>query len=117
MKDSEKHIDKENEKTRNHQNVENSENVKKDQKLPYNPEITEHDLDILNQDNIHGDGGDDQQLRDREKKVDFAGDGLDVPGRKKARNKDGKGFSDEENKLFSLGGDDHDDLEENKPEI
>lgn len=110
MKDSEKN----NEKQKSQENIENK---KKDQKLPYNPEITEHDLDILNQDNIHGDGGDDQQLRDREKKVDFAGEGLDVPGRKKARNKDGKGFSDEENKLFSLGGDDHEDLEEDKPEI
>lgn len=34
-------------------------NSDKDQneKLPYNPEVTKHDLDILQQKNIHGDGG------------------------------------------------------------
>ena len=31
----------------------------KDEKLPYNPNVTEHDRDILSQKNIHGDGGDD----------------------------------------------------------
>ena len=44
----------------------NSDDFKTSQKredLPYNPNVTEHDKDILRQDNIHGDGGDDQQLR------------------------------------------------------
>lgn len=106
-----KETEKENEKSRIQ---DNSENSKKDKKLPYNPDITDDDLDMLNQDNIHGDGGDDQQLKDRDEKVDFAGKDLDVPGRKQARRKDGKGFEDEENKLFSLGGDDHEDLEQDE---
>ncbi len=88
-----------------------SKKNEKDSKLPYNPEVTEHDKDILKQENIHGDGGDDQQLRDRKRKVDFAGDDLDVPGRKKARENDKIGLPDEENKLFSQGGDSKDNLE------
>ncbi len=107
MKESEK----QNEKDRIQNNFENSKKV---EKLPYNPDITDDDLDMLNQDNIDGDGGDDQQLKDREEKVDFAGKDLDVPGRNQALRKDGKGFEDEENKLFSLGGDDHEDLEQDK---
>lgn len=89
---------------------------KKDEKLDYNPNITEHDMDILSQENIHGDGGDDQQLRDREKKVDFAGKDLDVPGRNQAK-KSNTGIRDEENQLFSQGGDDKDNLEENERRI
>lgn len=79
--------------------------------LPYNPEVTKHDLDMLSQENVHGDGGDDQQLKDRKDKIDFAGDDLDVPGRKKARESDKKGLPDEENKLYSQGGDDKENLE------
>lgn len=93
-----------------------SDAKKSKEKLPYNPNITEHDKDILSQNNIHGDGGDDQQLRDRIKKVDFAGKDLDVPGRKQAK-KSKTGFRDEENQLFSQGGDDKDNLEEDNPRI
>ncbi|GER59554.1 hypothetical protein ULMA_16620 [Patiriisocius marinus] len=39
------------------------DNLKSDEKLKYNPEITERDMDILKQDNIHGDGGRDQLLK------------------------------------------------------
>lgn len=103
MKNRETHSEKSN----------SSENRKseKDKNLPYNPEITEHDKEILSQEHIHGDGGDDQQLRDREEEVDFAGEDLDIPGRKKARESYNKGLSDEENKLFSQGGDNKENLE------
>lgn len=80
--------------------------------LPYNPEVTEHDLEILSQENIHGDGGDDQQLRERIHKVDFTGEDLDVPGSKTARKSGKKGMPDEENQLFSQGGEDKENLEE-----
>lgn len=80
----------------------------KKEKLPYNPNVTEHDLAILQQDNIHGDGGDDQQLRNREKPVDFAGEDLDIPGREQARKWDERGLPDEENKLYSQGGENND---------
>jgi len=87
----------------------------KDEKLPYNPNVTEHDKDILSQKNIHGDGGDDQQLKDRKEKVDFAGKDLDVPGREQAKKNKGNGLRDEENKLFSQGSEDNENLEQDKP--
>ncbi len=89
----------------------NAETNKKDENLPYNPNVTERDKDILQQRNIHGDGGDDQQLRDRKNKVDFAGDDLDVPGREQAKKGNGNGLRDEENKLHSQGGDSKENLE------
>jgi hypothetical protein len=87
---------------------------KKEEKLPYNPDVTEHDKDMLSQKNIHGDGGDDQQLRDREEKVDFEGKDLDVPGRNQAK-KSKTGLRDEENKLFSQGGEGNENLEQDEP--
>ncbi len=94
----------------------NTSNKKtKDEKLLYNPNVTERDKDILSQKNIHGDGGDDQQLRDRTEKVDFEGKDLDVPGRKQAKKSNGNGLRDEENKLFSQGGEENESLEQDKP--
>ena len=106
MKNREKSTDRKN----------SSESKTKEEKLSYNPNITQHDKDILDQNNIHGDGGDDQQLIDRKEKVDFAGKDLDIPGRNQAK-KSNTGFRDEENQLFSQGGDDKDNLEEDKPRI
>lgn len=103
MKNQDKHSE-------NRESLEKNKS-EKSEKLPYNPEITDHDMDILSQENIHGDGGDDQQLRDRKEKVDFAGEDLDIPGRKKARESDKKGLSDEENKHFSQGGEGNENLE------
>lgn len=74
--------------------------------LPYNPEVTEHDLDILRQENIHGDGGDDQQLKEREDKIDFTGNELDVPGRNETKEQDKRRLPDEENELYSRKDDD-----------
>jgi len=85
---------------------------KNNEKMPYNSDITDHDKDILKQDNIHGDGGDDQQLKDRAKKVDFTGGDLDVPGRTAAKKGNGpKGLNDEENKVHSQGGESKNNLE------
>lgn len=89
-----------------------SETKPSKEKELYNSDITEHDKDILAQSNIHGDGGDDQQLRDRNQKVDFAGSDLDVPGRDTAKKGHGpKGLKDEENGLYSQGGDSKENLE------
>ncbi len=89
-----------------------TEKDNKEKKESYNPELTKHDKDILNQDNIHGDGGDDQLLKDRKQKVDFAGEDLDVPGRNTAKRGNGpKGLKDEENGLHSQGGDSKENLE------
>lgn len=89
-----------------------AEKSQPEQDLSNNPEVTKHDLDILSQENIHGDGGDDQQLKVRIHKVDFTGKDLDVPGSKSAIKSGQKGMPDEENQLFSQGGEDKENLEE-----
>ncbi|HLS29218.1 MAG TPA: hypothetical protein VK021_00010 [Flavobacteriaceae bacterium] len=88
-----------------------SEKTKKE-KLRYNPEVTEEDLEKLSHKNIKG-YGDDRQLRQRKKKVDFAGEDLDIPGSKKAEESRKKGLPDEENQLFGQGGPAKENLEEN----
>lgn len=85
----------------------NSSTSKKDETLSYNSDITQHDKDILSNKNVRGDGGNDQQLRDRQEKVDFAGADLDVPGSNQAKKTNGNRLRDEENKLFSQGGEDN----------
>tara|TARA_B100000949_G_scaffold122253_1_gene107960 strand:- start:111 stop:443 length:333 start_codon:yes stop_codon:yes gene_type:complete len=78
----------------------------------YNSDVTKHDLEVLGQDHIHGDGGDDQQLRERAQKIDFSGKKLDVPGRTKAQKGQGaSNLNDEENKLHSQGSDSNENLE------
>ena len=84
----------------------------KEKNIDYNPDVTKEDLDILKQKNVHKDGGDDQQLRNREKDVDFAGSDLDVPGREAAKKNKGNGLNDEENKLHSQGGSAKNNLDE-----
>ncbi|WP_203295796.1 hypothetical protein [Luteirhabdus pelagi] len=86
------------------------ENNSKD--TSYNSDVTKHDLEILGQDEVHGDGGDDQQLRERAQKVDFSGKKLDVPGRSQAKKGSGaNNLKDEENKLHSQGGPTNENLE------
>ncbi|WP_339696426.1 hypothetical protein [uncultured Marixanthomonas sp.] len=78
----------------------------------YNSDVTKHDLEVLGQDHIHGDGGDDQQLKERAQKIDFSGKNLDVPGSNKAKKQQGSTkLKDEENKLYSQGGDSNENLE------
>ena len=71
---------------------------KKQDNLKYNPDLTEHDKDILNQDNVHGDGGDDQQLKDREKDTNFSKSNLDIPKPKPTHNH--KELNDKENNIY-----------------
>ncbi|PPK95567.1 hypothetical protein LY01_01158 [Nonlabens xylanidelens] len=90
------------------------ETTKTEKELTYNPEITQHDKDLLNQDNanLHSDNNADQQLIDRKEKVDFTGGDLDIPGRTAAQKGNGTpALNDEENKLHSQGGDRHNNLE------
>lgn len=81
----------------------------------YNSDITKHDLDILGSknENLRKDGGDDQQLIDRDNPVDFEGEDLDIPGRTLPEDRSKKKLKDEENQLYSQGGSDNDALEEN----
>jgi hypothetical protein len=85
----------------------------------YNAEITKEDKKALGDKsgNLRNDGGDDSLLKNRKKPVDFEGKDLDVPGRKLPENKTKKKLKDEENQLYSLGGDEHEDLEEDTDRI
>lgn len=85
----------------------------------YNSDITKEDLNPLGEKtkNTRTDQGDDQQLKEREKDVDFAGSDLDVPGRNLPKNKTQKTVEDEENQLYSQGGSENEDLERNRDHI
>ena len=45
---------------------------------------------------------------------DLVGDDLDVPGSEMDDDQENNGMEDEENNYYSLGGDNHEDLEENR---
>ena len=85
--------------------------TKEDKENTYNSDLTQLDKDILNQKNIHNDGGADEQLRNRKKEVDFTGKNLDIPTGEKSNEQDA-GLKDEENKLYSQGGSRNNNLEE-----
>lgn len=58
------------------------------------------------------DMGDDEQLKHRDRPVDFTGKDLDIPGSELDDKAEETGAEDEENNSYSIGGDNHDDLEE-----
>lgn len=90
--------------------------TKETKEKTYNSELTQLDKDILNQKNIHNDGGADEQLRNREKEVDFTGNDLDIPTGENT-NAQTTGIKDEENKLYSQGGSRNNNLEEQNGEL
>ncbi len=53
---------------------------------------------------------------EKEMEYEFPGDDLDVPGSELDNDMEIIGNEDEENNYYSLGGDDHDDLEEDQGE-
>ena len=84
--------------------------------VPIYPNITEEDKENIGDvaQNLRNDSGDDLQLKNRKKKIDFTGKNLDVPGsleNKKKRKKAGK-LKDEENELYSQGSEDNENLEQ-----
>ncbi|MEP2280581.1 hypothetical protein [Maribacter sp.] len=85
----------------------------------YNPDITEDDLKTLGEKvkNTRTDNGDDSQLDNRNRQIDFAGKDLDIPGRNLPQNKTSKSLKDEENQLYSLGGAENENLEHNNDDI
>ena len=78
-------------------------------------EVSEEDLAALGPKDLSMDGGDDEQLAHRTSPVDFAGSDLDVPGSELDDESEAVGSEDEENNSYSLGSDEHNDLEESKP--
>jgi hypothetical protein len=57
-----------------------------------------------------------QTNNEKEFVEDVSGSDLDVPGSELDENQENIGSEDEENNYYSLGGDDHNDLEEDKGE-
>lgn len=80
----------------------------------YNPEVTKEDLQALGKKDMSMDSMDDRLLEERERKVDFTGKALDIPGRKEQDTEEGPGMRDEENTHFSQGGERREHLEERK---
>jgi hypothetical protein len=77
-------------------------------------EVTKEDREALGTSNLESDGGDDEDLKKRTAPVDFSGNDLDVPGVEDDDQQESVGSEDEENNSYSIGGDDHNDLEEDK---
>ncbi|WP_057937264.1 hypothetical protein [Algoriphagus resistens] len=65
--------------------------------------VTKEDLEALGprDANLSDDGGDDEQLLERKRKVDFTGDDLDVPGSELDDEQERIGSEDEENNFYS----------------
>ncbi|WP_044397809.1 hypothetical protein [Lacinutrix sp. Hel_I_90] len=90
--------------------------MKAKDKKEYNSEVTKDDLQALRErkENTRSDGGDDRLLNnERKKAVDFSGKDLDIPGRDSPKTKKSATLKDEENELYSQGGDGNEDLERN----
>ena len=75
-------------------------------------DVTPDDLQALNSEERSFEG-DDEVLKGRAYPVDFSGEDLDVPGAQQDADEE-TGNEDEENKLYSLGGENHEDLEEDR---
>jgi len=87
---------------------ENMKNVKDKttEELAREARVTKEDLQALGPKdaNLSDDGGDDEQLIERKKKVDFSGDDLDVPGSELDDAQERIGSEDEENNSYSDAG-------------
>jgi hypothetical protein len=77
-------------------------------------DLTKEDRRALGSDGLNSDEGDDDQLRNRVTPVDFSGKDLDIPGSELDDASESVGSEDEENNAYSLGGDNHEDLEEDR---
>jgi hypothetical protein len=75
-------------------------------------DVTFEDLEALGPEDLSMDMGDDEQLKHRSQPVDFSAKDLDIPGSELDDDKEELGSEDEENNSYSLGGDNHEDLEE-----
>lgn len=67
--------------------------------------LTDEDLQALGKKtkNLRSDGADDQQLKKRDKEVDFTASELDIPGSELDDGQERRGSEDEENNHYSLG--------------
>jgi len=73
-------------------------------------DVTKDDLIALKSEENNFEG-DDEVLEDRVYPLDFTGKDLDVPGTELDDKEEETGNEDEENNIYSLGGENHEDLE------
>ncbi len=83
----------------------NIEAEQKGIKSPKSADITKEEFDVIR---------DDEELKDRAWDADMSGEDLDVPGSELDDDMEDLGSEDEENNPYSIGGDRHEDLDENK---
>jgi hypothetical protein len=113
------HVDLENLTTSRKSEKEMSEEVTREhhvsqKKKRSESDVTKEDLLALGSDELSSDDGDDEQLKDRTLPLDFSGKDLDIPGSELDDASEEIGSEDEENNGYSLGGDNHEDLEEDR---
>lgn len=77
-------------------------------------DLGDEDIEALGPKDLSLDMGDDEELKHRIWPVDFEGRDLDVPGSELDDRQEDIGSEDEENNSYSLGGDRHEDLDEDK---
>jgi hypothetical protein len=80
-------------------------------------DVTAEDLEALGPVDLSMDLGEDEELKHRTTPVDFSGEDLDVPGTEDDDAAEEVGSEDEENNSYSIGGDRHEDLEDNNLKI
>lgn len=87
----------------NERNNQQDRNQKSTDELAREARVTKEDLEALGpmDDNLRDDGGDDEQLLERNRRVDFSGDELDVPGSELDDQQEKIGSEDEENNSYS----------------
>lgn len=87
--------------------------MKKEKENNYNSDVTKEEVENLKglREQRTDRKGDDSQLEDRERPVDFTGKDLDVPGRHNKKS-DRTDLKDEENHLYSQGSGHNDHLED-----
>lgn len=81
---------------------------------PADSDVTAEELKLIGSDELNSDMGEDDELKKRTWEVDMVGEDLDIPGPEPDVENENIADDDEENNLFSLGGDRHDDLDEDK---
>jgi hypothetical protein len=77
-------------------------------------DVTEEDLLILGEVDQDMDFGEDEEIKSNGSLLDLTGDELDVPGTELDDANESIGEEDEENNYYSLGGDNHENLEEDR---
>ncbi|MBT1685678.1 hypothetical protein [Dawidia soli] len=108
------HVDLEDMSTSRMTEKQMTEEVARERRGNTESDLTKEDRRALGSDGLNSDEGDDDQLRARVTPVDFAGKDLDIPGSELDDASEAIGTEDEENNSYSLGGDNHEDLEEDR---